>query len=57
MVFGILMIIIFLPEVCRKPGGDVVPKSHMNSLKKKKLVNAKNEGYIILRKHGAEGRT
>jgi hypothetical protein len=36
------MIIIFLPEVCRKPGGDVVPKSHMNSLKKKKLVNAKN---------------
>jgi hypothetical protein len=35
------MIIIFLPEVCRKPGGDVVPKSHMNSLKKK-LVNAKN---------------
>tara|TARA_A100001011_G_C14107197_1_gene755326 strand:- start:756 stop:950 length:195 start_codon:yes stop_codon:yes gene_type:complete len=28
MVLGILMVIIFLLKVCRKPGGDMVPRSH-----------------------------
>jgi hypothetical protein len=34
MVLGISMIFIFLLKVYRKLGGDIVPKSHTNSLKK-----------------------